>query len=168
MAMNELFSFPAQVNEVSARLVAGFVVGLTLLYLATGNIWVLGFLAYGFVARVLTGPSLSPIGQLVTRVITPRLPVAEKIVPGPPKRFAQAIGATLSVSALILSLAGFTGISMLLVATITGAAFLESAAGYCLGCAIFAKLMAAGLIPEDTCEACNDLSRRPGFATTSS
>ena len=53
-------------------------------------------LTYGFVARVLTGPTLSPLGQFVTRVLTPRLPFAPKLVPGPPKRFAQAIGAFLS------------------------------------------------------------------------
>jgi len=47
-------------------------------------------LAYGFWARVLTGPTLSPLGQLATRVVAPRLPVEPKLVPGPPKRFAQA------------------------------------------------------------------------------
>ena len=38
--------------------------------------------AYGFVARVLTGPTVSPLGQLVTRVMTTRLGVAAKPVPG--------------------------------------------------------------------------------------
>ena len=59
-------------------------------------------LAYGFVACVLTGPTLSPLGRLVTQVITPRLPVEPKLVPGPPKRFAQGIGAALSLTALVL------------------------------------------------------------------
>ena len=44
-------------------------------------------LAYGFVARVLTGPTLSPLGQLVTRVVTPALDIEARPVPGPPKRF---------------------------------------------------------------------------------
>ena len=35
--------------------------------------WVLVPLVYGFLARVLTGPRLSPLGQFVTRVVTPRL-----------------------------------------------------------------------------------------------
>ncbi len=38
--------------------------------------WLIVVLAYGFVARVLTGPTLSPLGQLVTRVLTPALPFA--------------------------------------------------------------------------------------------
>jgi hypothetical protein len=85
------------VNEVSARLVAGGVVVLGVITLAVDQRWLLLVLAYGFVARVATGPTLSPLGQLVTRVLTPRLPFAAKYVAGPPKRFAQGIGATLSV-----------------------------------------------------------------------
>src|SRR5579871_2995253 len=88
-AVQQLFSFPNPVNEVSARLVAGGVLVMAILTVALGLKWMTVVLAYGFVARVLTGPSLSPLGQIVTRVITPRLPVAERPVPGPPKRFAQ-------------------------------------------------------------------------------
>ena len=40
------------------------------------------------------------------------------------------------------------------------AATLESVVGYCLGCAIFSKLMALGVIPESICEECADISRR--------
>lgn len=161
--LSELFRFPDPVNEVAARLVAGFVVILTLAYLATASTPLLAFIAYGFVARVLTGPTLSPIGQLVTRVIVPRLPLAERPTAGPPKRFAQGIGATLSVAALALDVTGSTTAPLVLVAMITAAASLESLAGYCLGCAIFARLMAIGLVPESVCEACADLSKRPGF-----
>src|SRR5438874_9926721 len=100
--MRSLFAFPNPVNEVSARLVAGAVVVISLVVLVFGQHWLLIPLAYGFLARVATGPSLSPLGQLVTRGLTPRLGVEGKPVPGPPKRFAQGIGATLTVSAAIL------------------------------------------------------------------
>ena len=78
---------------MSARLVAGGVVVMALVALVGRQHWLLIPLAYGFVARVLTGPKLSPLGQLVTKGITPRLDVDPRYVPGPPKRFAQAIGA---------------------------------------------------------------------------
>ena len=118
-------------------------------------------LAYGFAARVLTGPTLSPLGQLVTRGVTPRLPFAPKYVPGPPKRFAQGIGATLSVAALILHLGfGETGAAYVLVAMIVVAATLESVFAVCLGCKLFAVLMRAGVIPESVCEECGDIWRR--------
>src|SRR4051812_25188432 len=100
--MRDLFSFPNPVNEVSARLVAGGVVLLGLATIVFDQPWLLLVLAYGFLARVLTGPTLSPLGQFVTRVATPRLGVDPRWVPGPPKRFAQGIGATLSVSAVFL------------------------------------------------------------------
>src|SRR3954447_7962635 len=81
--------FPDPVNEVSARLVAGGVVIMAVAAIALGWRWLTIVLAYGFVARVLTGPKASPLGQIVTRIVTPRLRVEPKLVPGPPKRFAQ-------------------------------------------------------------------------------
>ena len=69
--------------------------------------WVTIVIAYGFVARVLTGPTLSPLGQFVTRVVTPRLGIAERPVAGPPKRFAQGMGVAFSVTALILTGLGY-------------------------------------------------------------
>ena len=80
--MHELFRFPNPVNEVSARLVAAGVVLMSLAAIVFDQEWILVPLAYGFVARVLTGPTLSPLGQFVTRVVTPRVPFAPKHVPG--------------------------------------------------------------------------------------
>ena len=79
-----LFSFPHPVNEVSARLVAGGVVIMSAVAIALDQPWLIVVIAYGFVARVLTGPTLSPLGQLVTRVVTPLLGVAPRPVPGRP------------------------------------------------------------------------------------
>jgi hypothetical protein len=159
--VSDLFDFPDPVNEVSARLVAGGVVLMCLAILVLGQEWVIALLAYGFVARVLTGPRLSPLGQLVTRGLTPRLGLTPKWTPGPPKRFAQGIGATLSVAAAIAHFGfGATGLAYVLVAGILVAASLESFAGFCLGCVVFRWLMRVGVIPDSVCEACNDLSLR--------
>ena len=120
--------------------------------------WLIGVLAFGFVARVLAGPRFSPLGRFVTGVLTPRLPFRAKYVPGPPKRFAQGIGATLSVAAAVLQFAfGATGAAYVLVGMIMVAATLESALGLCLGCKIFGWLMRAGVIPESVCERCTNL-----------
>jgi hypothetical protein len=153
-----LFSFPNPVNEVSARLVAAGVVVLTITTIATHSALLLVLLAYGFVARVLTGPTLSPLGQLVTRGLAPRLQVRPKYVAGPPKRFAQLIGAILSVSAVILHFGfGLDTAALVLVGAISVAATLESVFALCLGCTIFAVLMRRGWISEEVCERCNDL-----------
>src|SRR3954467_14008052 len=103
--MNDWFPFPNPVNEVAPELVAAGVVVMGLTTIAFDQPWILVPLAYGFAARVLTGPTLSPLGQLVTRGLTPRLAFPPKWVPGPPKRFAQGIGAALSGAALILHFA---------------------------------------------------------------
>ncbi len=148
-------------NEVAARVVAAGVVVMTLLALILGWTWVLGPLAYGFVARVAAGPTFSPLGRLATQVVVPALPLAPRLVDGPPKRFAQGIGAVLSTAAFIAHFAfGATTFALVLVATITVAATLESAFGICIGCKLFAILIRAGVIPEQVCAACADLSLR--------
>lgn len=153
-----LIGFPDPVNEVSARLVATGVVIMAVATIAFDLRWLSLVLAYGFVARVLTGPKLSPLGQLVTRAITPRLPFEEKLVPGPPKRFAQAMGVAFSVTAAILIVGfGQVGAGHIVLALLVGAASLEAFAGFCMGCWVFGKLMNAGIIPEEVCERCNDL-----------
>jgi len=166
-----LFSFPDPVNEVSARLVAGGVVVMALALLAFDQRWLLVPLAYGFWARVLTGPRLSPLGQLVTRVITPRLGVAPRLVPGPPKRFAQGVGVAFTSTALLLAY-GFNAwtAARVVVGLLTVAAVLESVFGFCLGCKAFAFLMHVGLIPPNVCEQCNDIenSRSVRGSTTMS
>ena len=154
-----VFAFPNPVNEVSARLVAGGVVLMALATVASGQRWITLVIAYGFLARVLTGPTLSPLGQIVTRWITPRLPVAARPVPGPPKRFAQGIGLVVSASTAVvafrfgLHLAAYVLLGLLVVA-----ATLESVFALCLGCRVFAVLMRLGVIPEEICERCNNLA----------
>jgi hypothetical protein len=58
--MANLIGFPRTVNEKAARAVAAGVVVLAVVTAATGAFWLTIPLAYGFWARVLTGPRLSP------------------------------------------------------------------------------------------------------------
>jgi Domain of unknown function (DUF4395) len=158
--MAGLLTFPKLVNEKAARSAAGGVVLLCVTYLVTGFRWMLPLLAIGFLLRVAAGPRFSPLGRLAVHVIAPRFGEA-KMVPGPPKRFAQGIGATLSIGAVLASF-GFhsTGAAWVLIAMILVAASLEASAGICLGCIIFAQLMKYGVIPADVCEACSDITDR--------
>jgi hypothetical protein len=155
-------SFPDPVDEVSARLVATGVVLLAGATVVLGLPWLTVPLAYGFVARVLAGPRLSPLGLLVTRVIRPRLDIAPRPVPGPPKRFAQGIGAAFSLTALVLGWGvGAWGAARVVLALLIVAASLEAFVGLCLGCKAFALLMRLGVIPEEVCERCNDIWATP-------
>jgi hypothetical protein len=160
--LREFFRFPDPVNEVAARLVATGVVVMAIVTVASPWTWLVSVMAFGFVARVLTGPRFSPLAMLVTRVIVPRLPWDERPTPGPPKRFAQGVGAVLTVTAcVLLFVLDWAVAAKLLVAAVLVAASLEAFAGFCLGCWMFRRLMRVGLIPESVCEACADIRKRP-------
>ena len=158
--MQKLFSFPNPVNEKAARVVAGTVLVAVIVTLATGAYWLLIPLTYGFWARVLTGPTLSPLGWLAQNVIGPRLG-PKKPVAGPPKRFAQGMGAVMSTAALVLALPlGLHTAADGVLGAFVLAAGLESIFAYCLGCKVFAGLMRVGLVPESVCAECADISGR--------
>ena len=161
-----MFSFPNPVNDKAARTVAGVVLVTVIVILLTGAYWLLIPLAYGFWARVLTGPTLSPLAWTAMNVIAPRLGDPHP-VPGPPKRFAQGMGAVMSTAALILGLVlgDHTAADVVLICFLP-AAGLESIFGYCLGCKAFALLMRIGLVPESVCAQCADI--RPRLAAAAS
>jgi hypothetical protein len=165
-----VFTFPNPVNEYAARTVAAGVVVMAVAAIVFRQPWILVPLAYGFWARVLSGPRFSPLGQLATRVVAPRLPWGPKMVAGPPKRFAQGIGVAFSSTALILWFGFHLSIATwVVVALLATAAALESIGGICLGCIAFGYLMKAGVIPEEVCAACADISlRHPQLSRTQS
>ena len=159
-----MFSFPHPVNEKAARVVAGVVLVLAILTLVTGWYWLLGVMAYGFIARVLTGPTLSPVGRVATKLVAPRLG-RPKYVPGPPKRFAQAIGASITTAGAIVALGfGWHGAADGLLVMMIVAAGLESVFAVCIGCRVFAVLMRAGLIPQKVCAECANIWASRGLA----
>jgi hypothetical protein len=164
--VRRLLTFPNPVNETSARLVAGGVVAQGVAFLVVRQWWVLVPLVYGFLARVLTGPRLSPLGQFVTRVLTPRLDIDHRFVPGPPKRFAQAMGLTFSSTALLAWGLGAHPVTFVFIGGLLVAAVLESVFAICLGCLVFNRLMRWGLIPASVCVECLDITRHLASASS--
>src|SRR4051812_21018642 len=117
-----MLSFPRTVNEKAARFVAGVVAVTGLVALLTGAHWLLVPLAYGFWARVASGPTLSPLAQVATRVAAPRLG-PPKEVSGPPKRFAQLMGAVMTTAGAVAALGfGAEGVADALLAALIVAA----------------------------------------------
>jgi len=164
MVSKEIFTFPNPVNEVSARVVAGGVVLMASATVASRRPSLIIPIAYGFVARALSGPTLSPLGQVATRVITPMLPVPPKMTPGSPKRFAQTVGAIFSLTALVLAFAfRRTTAAYVLIGVVGVFATLESGFGFCVGCKVFAVLMKMGIVPEDVCAECAKIWERSDF-----
>jgi len=158
--MKNFFAFPNTVNEAAARAVAIGVVLMSVAAFVTGSAWIRILLTYGFLARVLAGPKISPLGQFAVRVVAPRITRWQRFVPGPPKRFAQAMGLAFSLAALATwLLAGWLDARWILL-PLVAAASLEGFLGYCVGCTIFGWLMGLGVIPKSICVECDDLSAR--------
>lgn len=169
MAIKNLFTFPNPVNEVSARVVAGGVVLMAAATVVAHRPWLIIPIAYGFVARALSGPTLSPLGQVATRLITPRLSVPPKMTPGPPKRFAQTVGAVFSLTALALAFAfRRTTAAYVLIGVLGVFATLESVLGFCVGCKVFGLLMKWGIIPESICVECANIWEQPNVRASAS
>lgn len=161
--IKNFFSFPEMINDVSARLVAFFVIIIcSLLLISTINnqdfaLYISIFLLYGFVARVTSGPKVSPIAILVTKIIAPRLSFQEKLLPGPPKRFAQFIGMIFSISIVTFTIFDLEILTMIFTSILIFFASLEAFLGFCFGCTVFKFLISKSLLPEDICERCNDI-----------
>ena len=161
MSLRSLLRFPDPVNETSARLVAAGVVAQAMVFLVLREWWVLVPLTYGFLARVGTGPTLSPLGQFVTRIATPAVEARlrdrnpdfrSRQVPGPPKRFAQAIGLAFTAAASTAWALGAPGVALALIALLTVAATLEAAFAICLGCIAYSAIWG--------CADCDDIGDR--------
>jgi hypothetical protein len=158
--VSKIIGFPNPVNETSARVVAGGVVAMVGATVALDQPWILVPLTYGFAARVLSGPTLSPLGRFATKVVTPRLNVEHRFVPGPPKRLAQGVGLVMSGTALTLVAVGHKRAAYRVLGGLLVASSLEAFFGICLACRAFPVLMKLGLIPEDVCRECTDIWSR--------
>jgi hypothetical protein len=153
-----VIGFPETVDERAARTVAGGVVALTATALISDRPWLAAPIAYGFAARVLAGPTLSPLGLLATRVVVPRLAGEPRMVPGAPKRLAQGMGLGFSGGALLLGVGlRRPAAARVMLGALLAAASLESFAGICLACKMFPYLVRAGIVSERACPDCADI-----------
>ena len=151
--------FPSLVDDVTVRLIAGLVLLLAVLALGTGAWWLYAVLAGDFVLRAGWGPSASPLAR-VAKVVRPRLRATPRWTAGPPKRFAAAIGAVLTVAATALWLAGTTTPVVVIGVVMVVFPALEAGLGVCVGCIVFGWLMRVGLVPESVCVECADITAR--------
>jgi Domain of unknown function (DUF4395) len=147
-----LFSFPSLVNEKAARLVASGVVVLLSSALLFHLPWLVPLVALGFLLRVGWGPRFSPLAR--TAMATASRLFEERPVSGPPKRFAQAIGAFCTVSASLLLWAGLATAAWALVGLVILFALLEASIAFCMGCWIYGQLQHVGWIAPDVCVDC--------------
>jgi hypothetical protein len=109
--------------------------------LITESNYLIGFQFAVFLSAVIFGLRRSIYGLLYRNLIQPRLsgPVPSENEAAP--RFAQLIGALFAFVALLGGVTGNTGVFLVATSFALGAAFLNAAFGFCLGCQVYLRLV---------------------------
>ena len=104
---------------------------------------IIGFQFAIFLSAVLFGLRRSVYGFIYRNLIQPRLsgPVPSENEAAP--RFAQLVGALFAAAALLGGLTGNTTAFLIATSFALGAAFLNAAFGFCLGCQFYLILLRA-------------------------
>ncbi len=109
--------------------------------LVTQNKWVLVAQGLVFAIGALRGPQHTPYGLIFKNFIKPRLSQ-----PGPtedvrPPKFAQSVGFLFALVGSIGAFAGLDAVFTVATGFALGAAFLNAAFNYCLGCEMYLLLV---------------------------
>ena len=111
--------------------------------LATNNVWVIVAQAIVFAIGAIKGPQFTPYAFIYKTLVKPRLKsvfVSEDVRP---PQFAQTVGLLFALTAIGGVLFGVNAIFTIAVAFALGAAFLNAAFNFCLGCEIYLLLLRA-------------------------
>jgi len=125
-----------KINENKARLIAFFVLALTLVYLKTGFWLIMAFLLMDFVLRATNLGKYSLLGFISDAVIK-QLKIKPKPVDRAPKRFAAMIGVLFTIAVLVSSVLQLHVVAFSLAAVLSIFACLESFFAFCAGCYVY-------------------------------
>ena len=111
--------------------------------LATNNVWVIVAQAVVFAIGAIKGPQFTPYAFIFKTLVKPRLKSAFVSEDVRPPQFAQTVGLLFALTAIGGVLFGVNAIFTIAVAFALGAAFLNAAFNFCLGCEIYLLLLRA-------------------------
>ena len=111
--------------------------------LATNNLWVIVAQAIVFAIGAFKGPQFTPYAFIYKSIVKPRLKGEAPAEDGRPPQFAQSVGLIFALVAIGGALSGVDAIFTVAVAFALGAAFLNAAFNFCLGCEIYLLLLRA-------------------------
>ncbi len=152
MSLLSSLEYPRQINEPAARVTAGLVSSAILAGWLGDAPWVLALLAADFLVRLGLGPRFSPLARPAS-ALAKRF-FAVRMVASSPKRFAQGLGAACLLIACGLVLWGYTGAAWVVALMIALLAGVEAVFGFCLGCWLYRRLQAFGLVSPTVCIDC--------------
>ena len=90
-----------------------------------------------FAIGAVLGLQASPYAWLFRSFVRPRLSPPSELEDARPPRFAQGVGLVFAAVGLVGFATGATVVGVVAVALALGAAFLNAAFGFCLGCEIY-------------------------------
>ena len=108
--------------------------------LLTGSGWLLAAQAIVFAIGAFGGLRFAPYGLVFRVVVRPRLGPPAQLEAEAPPRFAQAVGFAFAAAGSIGYLSGLTALGLVATAFALGAAFLNAAFDFCLGCEVQLRL----------------------------
>ena len=111
--------------------------------LATNNLWVIVAQAVVFAIGAFKGPQFTPYAIIYKSIVKPRLKGDAPAEDVRPPQFAQSVGLIFALVAIGGVLSGVNAIFTVAVAFALGAAFLNAAFNFCLGCEIYLLLLRA-------------------------
>jgi len=111
--------------------------------LATNNVWVIVAQAIVFAIGAIKGPQFTPYAFIYKTFVKPRLKGETPAEDVRPPQFAQSVGLLFALAAIGGALFGVNAIFTIAVAFALGAAFLNAAFNFCLGCEVYLLLLRA-------------------------
>jgi len=111
--------------------------------LATGNVWFIVVQALVFAIGAFKGPQFTPYAYIYKKIVKPRLKGEVPTEEVKPPQFAQKVGLLFALVAIVGALLGIDALVIGAVSMALGAAFLNAAFNFCLGCEIYLLLLRA-------------------------
>jgi hypothetical protein len=119
--------------------------------LVTGSAWLLAAQTVVFAVGAFAGLNRSPYSAVYRRVVRPRLAPPTELESAAPPRFAQGVGFAFGLVGTLALALGASTLGLIAAGLALGAAFLNAAFGFCLGCEIY--LLGRRLLPSRTVSA---------------
>ena len=111
--------------------------------LATHNAWFIVAQAVVFAIGAFKGPQFTPYAFVYKTIVKPRLKGEVPTEEVKPPQFAQRVGLLFALVAIAGAISGLDLLFTIAVAGALGAAFLNAAFNFCLGCEIYLLLLRA-------------------------
>ena len=111
--------------------------------LATSNVWFIVVQALVFAIGAFKGPQFTPYAFIYKTFVKPRLKGEVPVEEVKPPQFAQKVGLLFALVAIVGALLGIEALVIGAVSMALGAAFLNAAFNFCLGCEIYLLLLRA-------------------------